>query len=925
MAVNEDVNVGVDLSIPTKKLINTNDTLLVDLDQVYLDELDSSNKYRAIFTIKPVCSNVLYNALTEVVSNEGAPECFLLGDNGVSLDALSTEKVTRIQAIRDTEYSHPKLGNLSYHPGIDIFNNHILRNNAFTNVNPRGERAETSEKVYTLADDESTFIEKETVDPFNTIRDFKRDFNGGQVISKFPTSGLTYLQTYTLPKHLYEERTIDSFEKTINEKVFEDNGWIGFYNRANLRTFFQKTTDGETEEILINKVINSAGVGDFIDLFPDRTRFSFVPHINTKQHNRKELNWHCFLTYPYKNDETHPIVYGKDDLGNGINGLPFKVLMTYTTDSDKERVLLASTMSRHNLNADSNIRLYWPDGTTQDVLVRGFGDLSGNYKDYYFSIDAEDLTTNLTEGRFSRLVFNVPCKYYLRKFRRIPNFKTIGNSESSLQQIHKYSESQYEFNHDIDKLAFASTIYGDDVAQIVFTDDINLDGLTDNLGMPIKDIYLTIVKANKGHEDWYSLFAGSNERRNPQDIEWSACFGEVSSGLDLPIDLWFNEEEDRYEDIFTQDYNVRRLHNIDFNELESQFAPKSDRIDPLCFDKAPNIWLVDGNQYRVPYAIENNITFENEDYYGDLVEFSPIQIEETILHDVCHRFNTLQREYISSGFTNIITDEIYQDDYEGGSASQGGDTQSQFRCVEEIYNSYTKKNNGQMTKYTIPGNLFPEGYYYKAHYRIRIAETNDLIAQSSDTQIPLDNLVIIDGGYLTFETTMSLTNLADVVVQENKYPYNNVYNGTVISIDMLTGDTREVTIKLTDDISLDPEKNYIVFLKTKSIPSYAIRYPDNSGRYIWKTLRKNSDLAIDEEIGSRPFTNGAHYIYQNIDFFLRRQDPEGDYGLNITESVLSQWHQVGYNRLCRLVTKGKTIPEIPDNKDYNNHDIFDLC
>jgi hypothetical protein len=35
---------------------------------------------------------------------------------------------------------------------------------------------------------------------------------------------------------------------------------------------------------------------------------------------------------------------------------------------------------------------------------------------------------------------------------------------------------------------------------------------------------------------------------------------------------------------------------------------------------------------------------------------------------------------------------------------------------------------------------------------------------------------------------------------------------------------------------------------------------------------------------NRPFTNGAHYIHNTINFYLRRQDPFGEYGLQYCDA-----------------------------------------
>jgi hypothetical protein len=131
LSTNKDNYMSVELGNQMNKISNTTDQHLVDIYQVYLDEKDASDKYRLIFTINPVCTNVLFNAITEIVSDEGSDECFVLPEvetetpnNDKYKNIISEEPISRVQAIRDTEYSNDNILGLDYLPGIDIFNNH---------------------------------------------------------------------------------------------------------------------------------------------------------------------------------------------------------------------------------------------------------------------------------------------------------------------------------------------------------------------------------------------------------------------------------------------------------------------------------------------------------------------------------------------------------------------------------------------------------------------------------------------------------------------------------------------------------------------------------------------------------------------------------------------------------------------------------
>ena len=155
---------------------------VVNLAKVYDGEKDSSNLYRLIFTINPVCSNILFNTYTEIVRKEGSQECVMLTDKNANMvmpNAGNKTQLSQPQAIRDTEYSHPDIcGDLVYHCGTDMFNNHILRNNGFVVIskNPKGKKT----------------------DIFNTIKDLNRDKDGNDIKTQTANGR-------TVTTHIYKE------------------------------------------------------------------------------------------------------------------------------------------------------------------------------------------------------------------------------------------------------------------------------------------------------------------------------------------------------------------------------------------------------------------------------------------------------------------------------------------------------------------------------------------------------------------------------------------------------------------------------------------------------------------------------------------------------------------------------------------------
>ena len=140
----------------------------VDSYLLYNKERTNCNKIRLICTINPICTNVLFNPVSEIIKNEGGKDVISLNYTPI-VSAEITDVLVKpsyfvwdnIEAIRDTQLSSNKYG-FDYHCGIDIFNNHILRNLTYKSVR------------YPKEDE----ISDEDRENFNTINDYLRSYDG---------------------------------------------------------------------------------------------------------------------------------------------------------------------------------------------------------------------------------------------------------------------------------------------------------------------------------------------------------------------------------------------------------------------------------------------------------------------------------------------------------------------------------------------------------------------------------------------------------------------------------------------------------------------------------------------------------------------------------------------------------------------------
>lgn len=271
-----------------------------------------------------------------------------------------------------------------------------------------------------------------------------------------------------------------------------------------------------------------------------------------------------------------------------------------------------------------------------------------------------------------------------------PTLLTI-NQNSRMTKISNDAPCQYYFrifkkvktkngldiqndDYEIFNLGFSKNIYQDDVSSFVFNEDINISGLTDNLNRPLSELYLTIVKTDS-----------------------VGIFTKVSSGIETPF--------------FSSLVNPNLLHILDI--------PVIQKIHNV------NSWPVKTNT-----PLESDVKITDSTFYGDVVEYDLLNVQETILSDVNYRFNTIDRETTPDKNIKI-----------------------------------------NFLKYKIHG-LRPEGYYYKAHHLIKIRDYSNYVEESDENGDRPDYAVNLGDGRFLWRDLLEIgTN--DVKEDFVNYPFLN--------------------------------------------------------------------------------------------------------------------------------------------------------
>ena len=943
-----DTSGGLNVELKgNRKLLPLNDVSnVISLMEQYTEEREKCNIVRLTCQVNPICSNVLFNRITEIVKYEGSehvsvlnygvggdevfdneqviykpttmefwsggtmtyqaidemlsavsPDTHLTHVNRIRVDGngnLSSGYKHPTNAIRDTQLSKNDLNgdHFVYHCGLDMLNNHLIRSNTFKCICKMPDNFNV-DGGYTA---------------FNTIADLMRDAKGDKVIEKlyFPTTsgvdgGVKFIAMHT---YLYDD--ILTFNDSVKERLIDKyNGWFGFYNKSKIKSYRDFRDNNDPKDMRMERPIMYMNGGDFVDMYPGRELYSFVPLYN-KYRNRMEKNWNYCITYP-----SSSTTEGFDDIIESSNGSLKTIYFDENTRADSGAMqLVMYSKAKHGLKPGDRVNIYKnytkksDDDETEDVteliianvevdevvdefifttftqgvqisknwvqlksedMISGFT-IDGTINYYmandggkyfydddfnrYFIINDKYVNIDPTAQNitYKKVVNEIECDYYVRIFSRLPNFRFASgdtNTEHSIYNrpligdktgeslLETYQKPGYEFESHVSRLAFARNIYSDEIGEIIFTDDINIANIHDNLGRPLTDIFVTIVKNNAGYKDWYDGFPSND------NVEFSHCFGKITCGFEM--------SDESTGDTYTN--NIKLITNIKGINVGYSVEAINNREDEPAS-------LRDLTPEEIDFKTDVH-------YYGDLCCYDNYNAVEQSIQYIMHRFNTAQREskLADKGdyFSTFVYDEIHRDDYDTGD--------------EFVIRSYTQSDC----------NNKPEGYYYEPHYKVSVksfGKLNSAMPQFLSIQSLVNNgdEIEITTQQYHFLTPGDKSMIYDMSTE--KYYYLTTVRGKNDNSRVFTCKVTSENGNTSSDLDYDNVGNYKLFkIDNMAIPSYAHILRDGTCRYIWRDVINNGSMGGDESIEEYPFTNGAFYINRHVDLFVRRQDPYDQYGL----------------------------------------------
>ena len=743
-------------------------------------------------------------------------------------------------------------------------------------------------------------------DTFNTIADKMRDVKGNEVVETlyFPVDAPIDGHKKDVTMHVYRYDDILTYADSVKNRLVQKyDGWVGFYNRSKIKSY----NDFKKGEIMdIERPIMYKNGGDFIEMYPDRSLYSFVPKFN-KHRKRVEKNWEYCITYPSSSTTD-----GFDSIINKSNGALKAIYFDENSKGDNGgSQLVIYGISKHGLMVGDFVSVYKTLRNGTDERVVESAEVSAVVDDYIFVLkgnstaisnswydvsqvatmsgytlapnkkyftDADNNKYYLVNGKYvnldldsqhisyKKVVNGIECNYYVRIFSKVPNFKNASAVTSSEYDIYKddsklikeYQGSDYDFESHVSRLAFAKNIYGDEIGEVVFTDDIDISNLKDNLGRPLSTLYITFLKSNGGYKEWYGF--GTNIDPSSDKVTYSHCFGALTCGY-----------ETSDESIYTNGISsINKINNIGGDAMG---------VDVSYINKDWRNSQSNGSDTEVVYGVDKN-------FYGDLCFYDEYNATEVSIQPMMYRFNTAQRESYCSDFPGTFNgynyDDIVYDDY-------------------DISNTFTVK-----TSQVSGTNSRKEGYYYKPHYPIEIKMFGKLNSVRPDflkiRSIKKDEK--IDGVYSIVTSSYHYLGVGDkamiydstqekyytlVTVKNNNSNYKKFYckvysedGKTLEKLTFMDGDGKSHDLLNTnDDVARGLYMSDFKLFKVDNleIPSYAKILKDGTCRYVWRDIINNGFNPTVSSVEEYPFTNGAFYINKRIDIYVRRQDPYNMYGL----------------------------------------------
>ena len=425
---------------------------------------------------------------------------------------------------------------------------------------------------------------------------------------------------------------LDSVKIQSND-IFDQEGWVGFFESS----FYEPDNMQPTTE--------KKSLCEFTTFDPDYNRLRFLDDDGKPNYKMK-------ITYPastkditlIRNTSNVTLADGIPIINQTIVTLNGRDYVAFTCGinhglSKKDEIKLIN----FNDNANGNLAL---DVRTYNIFKLGDDNNSKKNRTFVLDINPNDISINLGESTIKRVVNDKESEYYVRVFSALTENYT---------------------DYDTYPASYGTSYYYDKVTAFNFIKDVDVEGIKDNLGRPLSELFLTIVKNDEDSEsnsvsntywlDKQSVMTGSTKNRF-----WT----KISGG-------------------FMTEKNINL--NYDIKAYGDTTYVTTTPADP------PFIWF-------------ENIDESNNEFDGDIVEYNEDDLLEKRLETVHHRINTVYREnlqeinefYSITGTTNKTEGYVYNP-HSQIIIREYSPTKNPIVDIQSIINKYNITDINEIEKY----------------------------------------------------------------------------------------------------------------------------------------------------------------------------------------------------------------------------------
>lgn len=369
--------------------------------------------------------------------------------------------------------------------------------------------------------------------------------------------------------------------------------------------------------------------------YPQYEEFSFlrtqgIPgHIPFSPKSATSYNWMCYVSYASDSvDDRMSTVRFMTDIGMVTKTFQIKKGVPYYIKKRKyngKNLITFYCGFKHNLKVGDWIELEIPLSSGKKRFeVYQLGDDAYGNEDKVFSIYDYGFNSpilgNYATGNFKRIVdinnvSETTSTYYVRKHKILTELRNCDITKTGFERNPFPIKKQLEYSGlTPNQQQRVSVKDGSQTVSISFDRDVDINGLLDNTGKPITELFITIV--NKGYMGWFNNpWLGSNN--TGIQVGWDFNF------LSNEIDQWWR---------INSSYNRDNIISLSYTYNGQEFFYNKDLII-------------------------------GDEILGSICEYNEYEQTETVLSEINHKFSFNPQVFDNSSINTLPYGYTYKPHY----------------------------------------------------------------------------------------------------------------------------------------------------------------------------------------------------------------------------------------------------------------------